>query len=497
MKGSFRISAPQYLDCEVLIVGSGAGAACVADVLTKAGLDVLMVEEGPYTSAEDVSPKTSEAFLKNWRHGGLTAALGHPSVVYAEGRGVGGSTEINSAIIQKVDGELLDKWARSYSIDEFGERQLGPWYQRALSSIGTSLTQGPLGLPTDIIKRGADRMGWNAAPLERAQSHCVGTNACALVCPTGAKQSMSQTLLPAAIKRGMRLIAMCRVDRLHIKNGIAYGAVSHAQDYAGIKHRVEIRARDIFVCAGAINSPALLQRSGLKKNIGQSLRMHPTLRTISIFDHDINASENRLPLYAVKEFMPEQRIGGSVFSAPLFGMALAEDSANRADLLKDWKRAAIYYGMIRPEGVGRINGLLPGGDPLVRYNHGARDLHNIAEITFRLVQLLFAAGAKKVVPSIGGHTGWSSPTQANTELQDARLITRANLMTIHLFSSCPPGENAMAGTNSFGLVRETKNVFVADASQIPEAPGCNPQASVMAIALRNAEAYLARRPSNA
>ena len=208
----------------------------------------------------------------------------------------------------------------------------------------------------------------------------------------------------------------------------------------------------------------------------------------------VDAAAHRLPLHAIKEFMPEQRIGGSVFTPPFYAMALAEDAQTRAHLLTRWKHAGIYYGMIRPQGRGRVASLPACTEPLVSYRHGPRDMAALAEIAGRLAEFLFAAGARYIIPSISGHAGWSSADEARRELLAGLPKGRTNLMSIHLFSSCPPGKNdTLTATDSFGRVWGSANIIVADASQIPEAPGCNPQGTVMAIAFRNAEAFLARR----
>src|SRR5205823_9577621 len=204
MRGPHRISEGGTIDCDVLVVGSGAGGSAVADVLVGAGLDVLMVEEGPMAGPERAQPTATEAFPRLWRCGGLTAALGKPPVAYAEGRCVGGGTEINSAIFQRVPEELLECWAYKYVIESFQPSNLAPFYDRAFQAVNASLTPEPLGEPSEILRRGGEAMGWKVSALERAQKSCVGTNMCSTGCPTGGKRSMSVTLLPAALARGMR-----------------------------------------------------------------------------------------------------------------------------------------------------------------------------------------------------------------------------------------------------------------------------------------------------
>jgi len=68
---------------------------------------------------------------------------------------------------------------------------------------------------------------------------------------------------------------------------------------------------------------------------------------------------------------------------------------------------------------------------------------------------------------------------------------RSNLMTVHLTSSIRMGENrSLTGADSYGRVWGYRNLRVNDASLIPDAPGVNPQAAIMAIATRNCDQFL-------
>jgi choline dehydrogenase-like flavoprotein len=154
----------------------------------------------------------------------------------------------------------------------------------------------------------------------------------------------------------------------------------------------------------------------------------------------------------------------------------------------------MYYTMIKPEGVGSVRALPMLSDPLVRFNLTERDRANLAEGVTKLASALFAIGASKVYPSLKAHAGWQSAAEAQKLGISGIKPGEANAMSVHLFSSCKPGENAaLCATDSFGNLRDVANLTLADASQIPEAPGVNPQATVMALALRNAEHFLATR----
>jgi choline dehydrogenase-like flavoprotein len=315
---------------------------------------------------------------------------------------------------------------------------------------------------------------------------------CSFVCPTGGKQSMSSTLLPRAIGRGLRLLAETRVTRLRIKHRRVTAAQAEARGPDGRRLRLTLRAPLVFVCAGAVHTPALLRRSGLTAHIGDTLRLHPTMKCTALFPETVNAERFRLPLVAITEFAPAQRIGGSVFSPAIFALGLAEDWEKRRHLMQLRDRCGIYYAMIRPRGIGSVRPLPIGTEPLVRYRLANADWAALGTATSRLAEAMFAAGAQHVYPSITGHDGWTDAAQARAALAAPLPQGRCSLMTIHLFGSCPPGEDATrCATDSFGRVRGVENLILADASQIPEAPGVNPQATIMALALRAAEAALA------
>ena len=491
--GSLGVDTPTRFECDVLVIGSGAGGSAVADVLTRAGRDVLMLEEGPMAGADRAAASAADGMRRFWRHGGLSVALGAVPVAYAEGRCVGGGTEINSGILQRTPAELLDAWGKTYAIEGFDADSLQPYYARALHAVHASLTSGDVGLHSDLLRLGAERMGWRVAALERAQRYCVGTNMCSSGCPTGAKQSMSETLLPQALERGLRLVSDCRVTRLLRKGGRVTGVLAEARDHRGRRWPVQVTARDVFVCAGAVHSPALLRRSGLTRNIGTTLRMHPTVKLLARFPHRVAAHESRLPLYAVTEFMPDVRLGGSIFVPGSFGLVIAEDWSHRAALLREMDHCAVYYAMVRGRGVGTVR-TLPGiADPLVRYELTPDDWRNLAHGSVKLAELMFAAGAAEVFHPGGGHAGWRSVDEVAVQFATKARQRDAGVLSIHLFGSCRPGEDpAFSATDSYGRVRGVENLVIADASQIPEAPGVNPQATVMALAYRAAEAFLAR-----
>jgi choline dehydrogenase-like flavoprotein len=192
----------------------------------------------------------------------------------------------------------------------------------------------------------------------------------------------------------------------------------------------------------------------------------------------------------VKEFSPKMSFGCSISSLPYLGLALADYAGHEGEVKSRWRHMAIYYGMIAGPHTGTVRPIFGLPDPLIRYRLSAEDLRDLATALRRLTRMLLAAGARIVYPSIAGARPITGEDQLST-IPGSLPPDRSNLMTIHLFSSCPMGEDrARCATDSMGQVHGTANLFVNDASLVPTAPGVNPQGTVMALARRNTLHFL-------
>ncbi|MBM3674529.1 MAG: GMC family oxidoreductase [Actinobacteria bacterium] len=469
------------LASEVLIVGSGAGGAVTAATLARAGRDVVIAEEGPWIDPDAIQPFSLDELAAKYRHRGLAAALGQPGIVYAEGRCVGGSTEINSGLYHRLPPDLADEWRATYAIDEFSPAVLDGYADRIEAELGVSML--PVASPPSsaVLADGAAKLGWRAVEFARVFRYDANGR--------GTKQTMARTMIPRAVADGARVVPDFRIDRLVTRDGRAVGAKGHRTDPDGHREPVTVTADHVIVCGGAIQTPALLQRSGIRANIGLGLKFHPTIKVAarfpSAFDHD------DVPMHRVTEFSPYLTIGGSASRRGQVALALADSGVDYHDALADWENVVVYYAAIRGEGSGRVIAIPGLSAPLVSYRVTDADLSRLARGLVHLGELLLAAGATELYPSIVGGPVVRAPAQL-VEWWDALSRSRANLMTVHLTSTVRMGEDRkLTGADSFGRVWGHGNLRVSDASLIPDAPGVNPQAAIMALASRNAEHFLA------
>jgi choline dehydrogenase-like flavoprotein len=469
-------------ETDVLIVGSGAGGAVTAATLARAGRDVTVLEEGPWIEPEATEPFSLEEMVAKYRHGGSCAALGRPAIAFAEGRCVGGSTEINSGLYHRLPDELAAEWQRAYGIAEFGPAELTRFSDMIEQELTVSRLPGAPPASSAVLERGATKLGWQSVEFSRVFRYEAGGRA--------VKQTMLRTFLPRAIESGARVVADTRVRKLVRDGGRVTGALTERTRPNGTRETGLVRADHVFVCAGATQTPALLQRSGVRRNVGRGLKMHPTVKIAARFPTPIDHGD--VPMHRVTEFAPGLTIGGSASRRGHVALALADSSADYADALANWEHVAVYYAAIRSEGSGRIIALPGLRAPLVTYNLTEADMSRLARALVHLGEVLLAAGATELYPSVTGG-GIARTADDLGQWWDALTRNSANLMTVHLTSTVRIGEDrARTGCDSFGRVWDYENLYVNDASLLPDAPGVNPQGTIMAIAARNCEHFLAR-----
>jgi choline dehydrogenase-like flavoprotein len=477
---------------QVLVIGSGAGGAVTAATLASAGLDVTVLEEGKRHDPSMYGAHTATAMANLYRRRGMTPIVGGVPIGYVEGACVGGSTEINSGFWHRTPREMLARWHAQFELDGASAEELEPYFVDAEAKLGVTRYGSPLPKSSELLARGAKAMGWAAEEIPRTAPGCRSTNTCAMGCPTRAKQGMSVSLLPAAEAAGARLLTGARAKLLLRVRGRVTGALVELEVEPGLKKLVRIDAEHVFACAGPTETPALLRRSGIKRHVGDTLGIHPMLKVVAKFREPVAAHRSVLPLLQVREFWPEVTLGGAFFTPGHAALALSDNWD--PELMSGLDEMAAYYVAVRGRGRGQVRPSMLGEDStLLRYELTSEDVANLSNGLARLSMLLLAAGAEVVHPAVNG-LGRIESEQAAIRWLDERLPRGAlSLTTVHAFSSCPIGERRVrCAADSYGKIFDIENLYVNDASMLPDSPGVNPQGSVMAFAARNARHFLAK-----
>jgi choline dehydrogenase-like flavoprotein len=455
---------------DVVVVGSGPGGSVTARECARAGLRVLVVEEGERVEPGAVPAYSLEQMRRQYRNQGLTVALGRPPIAYTEAACAGGGSEVNSGLYHRPSAELLDAWSREHAVEALALPDVEPWLGTVEDRLQVQGRAGELPPASAVLARGAERLGWAGLDVPRWAVPGPGHPE---------KQTMTRTYLADALEAGAELACGSRVDRLDVHDGRVRGVVVAGRT---------VTSDRVVVAAGAVQSPALLQRSGVPVS-GRGLAVHPTVKVVAEFAEDVNDPAD-LATYQVKEFAPALTLGGSASRPSLIALALSERGWSVAGEPREaWRRQQVYYAAIRSRGRGRVRSVPGFRDPVVTYRLTREDLALLRSGLARLMHLLLAAGATRLLPSYAGAT--TVTTNADVAPAAAAMTrSRAALMSVHLTGTLPLGERRGGVVDSWGRVRDVTNLRVNDASLLPDAPGINPQGTLMAIAHRNVDRLL-------
>lgn len=488
------------IECEVVVIGTGAGGAAVAYELASRGRAVLMLEEGDYHRRSSFGGSRSRAYAALYRDSGITIALGNAGIPLWAGRAVGGSTTINSGTCYRTPERTLSMWRTNFGLPKvFSSEGMAPYFDRVEAMLQVTpanpLHVGSIG---PIIARGAERLGLRHGVLQRNAPDCDGQGICCFGCPTGAKRSADVSYVPEALKRGAQLITAARVDTVDIVAGRARGVTATlGEEKAGARRpTLRVRAEAVVVACGTLLTPLLLRRSGAcltSGMLGKNLSMHPATKVIALFDQEVDQWKGIPQGYAIEHLADEGVMfeGGSL-PFEIAAMSVPWTGRRFMDLMEQYRYLATFGFMIQDDSRGEVRAGI-GRSPLVIYNLNASDVARMQRGIEVLCQVFQAAGAKRVLPLIVGDDEVSTPGDLDRLKRRRLRAGDFEVAAFHPLGTCRIGMDP--ATSCLGPDHEAHDVgslFVCDGSAVPSSLGVNPQVTIMAMALRAAEVIDAR-----
>jgi choline dehydrogenase-like flavoprotein len=489
-------------EADFVIVGTGAGGATAARVLSEAGFELALVEEGSYLKPEDRPRELVDAMALAVRGMATITTDSLVPIPLLSGRCVGGSTAINSGIVWRMPDDVRDEWRARYGLDALVSEKLDDAFTRIEDELSIGPTDAAIaGAHNVLMQRGAEKLGLPGKVIHRNARGCQGNQRCLQGCPVGARQSMEVSYVPRAMEHGARLHTRCRVERLLFDGDRAVGARGRVHDEHGrALGAFEIRARRaVIVAASAIFTPILLQRSGIRHPLlGQRFQAHPGAAMVGAFEEPVHMGFGASQGYEVP--MRDRGYKLEVLGLPPDMLAARLPGAGR-----EWQERVArlghyvqWGGLVRMEAMGRVRaGLFDGMS--VRYEPTKRDLAVLKEALVTTGRLMFAAGAQEIYPGIVG-VPEIVRSEAELELLAQRELRRpdVHLVASHLFGTTCASSSPSTGVVDADLaVRGVRSLYVMDASVFPTNLGVNPQHSIMGVVWCASEALAARESARA
>jgi long-chain-alcohol oxidase len=488
------------LSCDVCIVGSGAGGGTAAAVLAGAGKDVIVLEAGGYFDDADFDGAELGGFRNLYAEAGFAATADH-SVGLLAGECFGGGTVINYTTSFRTPDDVRAEWAAA-GVPWFA----GEEYTRSLDAVcarlHVNLDHNRVSMREQILDRGLKALGWHAAAMPRNVVGCDQGKVCGYCgygCAIGAKQSTTKTWLADAQASGARFVVETHAHFVRIEAGAATGVEARTKN----GHRVRIQCKAVIVACGAIHTPALLLRSGLRnENIGRHLHLHPVSNVCGVFEEEIRPWEGTMQaIYSDEHRFLTGNYGVKYETTalqPVIAVAVLpwRDPAHYRTLLGKLAHTAAIGVLLRDRDAGRVT-IDREGHPVSHYALSEFDRGHLRRGFIGAARILQAAGARLI---FSPHAKWCAYEPGRSGKGNASLDSFTQAMDsagwdsgrLALFSFHMQGSARLGGspktsaTDPDGQTWEARNLYVIDGSSFPSASGVNPMISIEAIAHRNA-----------
>jgi choline dehydrogenase-like flavoprotein len=496
------------LTADVVVVGSGSGGGVIAGRLASEGKDVVVLEAGGYYNEADFNQLELWAYQNLYRAGGIAQTV-DGSLALMTGANLGGGSTINWTNCLRTYDWVREEWEREHGLEGLA----GPEFDRHLDAvsarIGVTDACSDRNGPNERIFDAAGKLGIDARAItrnadpDRYDADLAGLMGFGDV--TGAKLGTLKTYLQDAADAGARFVVDCRVERVLTEGGRAAGVEGTYRGADGQAVRVTVRAPQVVVAAGALDTPALLLRSGIGgPAAGDYLRLHPATVTIGMYDEAQKGwwgpPQSALSMeYANLADGYGYLIETSHASPGMTGSAMPWETGaqHKADMARGPRSSGMVL-LLRDRGHGRVT-IDAAGNPLHSYAlSDAVDIKHFRDGLRRLCLLQEASGANEIVTLHRKRLHWACGGAETIEdfaqrVHDAPLDPYEHAtFSLHHMGSARMGRDPQTSVaDGWGQLHGTPGVWIGDASAFPTASGTNPMLTTMALAHRTAEAIAA------
>ncbi|MDZ7732328.1 MAG: GMC family oxidoreductase [Acidimicrobiia bacterium] len=456
---------------DYVIVGSGVSGGRIAYELQRGGARCLLLEAGRAFDRTSFPPDEMGYTTRMYWSGGIEVTR-DGTIGLMRGKCLGGTSVLNQADLSRFDDIAIDDWHDRTGIDWLTEAELTADYEHLDAEVvAHDVDPAFRNRNAELWIDAMEKLGHDWQPIRRSQSECrwdQGSDClvCLGGCPRDAKQSSLVAQIPAAVAHGLEVECEWHADHV-VDHGDSVTVHGRQHD-----HEVEATGRRVVLAGGAFGNTAILQRSDTVAaslpHLGKGFACHPQFMTFGVYDEPVDSHKG--PFQSVEAHDRKLREQGlkveNVFGPPIAVAMLLEGWGEQHHrLMKKYRHLSCFEVAIRDDNVGTIR-VGRGGNMVVDKSLTAADeAKKQAGLDFS-AELHDAAGAREVI------------------LCDTTF-------GLHLMGGCALGTDpATSVVGPDFRVHGHPNLYAADSSVFPSAPGINPSYTIMALSLRAAKEML-------
>lgn len=486
---SSTMDRTNHYECDVVIVGSGAGGAPVAAYLAEAGYAVAIVEEGEFYTRRDFTGNPLDRKSAFWRDKGFHMSFGIPPISIPTGKMVGGTTAINSGTCVRPPPDVLRSWQDHLSFPkDFNQDH----FIQYVMLVEKELNVTPVTIPAHIgpvkavIEEGAKGLGLNYGPLSRNAPECDAHAECVVGCPTDAKRSTNVSYLPRAMKAGAHLFTGFRVDKLIRQNSRVCGIIAKVRDKGDIRNHLTIKAKKIILSCGTLQTPLLLWHNKIDLPwMGRNLSCHPAMGMFAVMNQNTHPWTVIPQSYGFFDNNEPRIRFENFYVPPQMAAGILSDFGSELTYWMDHFNQIIQFGFfIKDSNHGSIKASYKGS-PIIYYTMPPEELALIQKGASLVARVLIEGGAIQINTTIANQPPVTT-TRAACALANVRIHPfDLRLMGFHPLGTCRMGSDPWKSVVDFDYkVHGFDNLFISDGSIVPTSLGVNPQITIMAFAER-------------
>lgn len=523
-----RTTSPLLIRCDAVVVGSGSGGGVAAGLLAKAGYKVIVLEKGSYRARSNLSLLEGPTMDQMYLHGGMLAT-DDTKVLILAGSTVGGGSTVNWSASLRTPQHVIKEWCDQHELELFGSQLYREALDAVCEKMGVHSEIYEEGLNNSVLRRGCQELGYPVTDIPRNSGPEHDCGWCCFGCKDGRKKGTAETWLVDMVNSGNGVI-LPGCEAIKVLHSRKKGrdrsrsiGVAFEFEQKGVKEVFMVESKVTIVACGALSTPELLKKSGLKNsNIGKNLHLHPVAMAWGYFPEQ--SPLPLLPGLSRPGFEEKRSYEGEIMTAMSTVVAEFEGSGYGAviqtpslhpgmfsvvmpwisgtdmkDRMRRYPRTAHIFALARDKGSGMIS-----SPSSISYEMDESDEENLKKGMEKMLRILAAAGAEEIgthnckgrsinVKKVSSHT-----FERFVEEESSRGLSdlTTTLCSAHQMGSCRMGIDPNTSVvNQMGETWEVEGLYVADSSVFPTALGVNPMVTVQAIAYCTAKsvAQLLRR----